>query len=119
MAGADVVVIAVGTPQGPDGAADLSYVRAAAREVGAALTGFAVVVVKSTVPVGTNRAVAALLAEAGADAAVASNPEFLSEGVAIADFMDPDRIVVGLDDPRAPDFVCTVRGVGYRMGAGR
>jgi UDPglucose 6-dehydrogenase len=105
VAGADAVVIAVGTPQGPDGAADLAHVHAAAREVGAALAarpgGFAVVVVKSTVPVGTNRAVAALLAQAGADAAVASNPEFLSEGVAVADFMAPDRIVLGTDDPRA------------------
>jgi UDPglucose 6-dehydrogenase len=104
VAGADAVFIAVGTPtRRGDGHADLTYVMAAAREIGAALTGYAVIVTKSTVPVGTNRAVAAAVAEtAGAQAFdVASNPEFLREGAAIDDFMRPDRVVVGAEAERA------------------
>ncbi len=104
VAGADAVFIAVGTPtRRGDGHADLTYVMAAAQEVGAALTGYAVVVTKSTVPVGTNRKVAEVLALANPSAAfdVASNPEFLREGAAIDDFMRPDRVVVGLESNRA------------------
>jgi UDPglucose 6-dehydrogenase len=103
VAGADAVFIAVGTPtRRGDGHADLTYVMAAASEIGAALTGYAVIVTKSTVPVGTNRKVAEAVAATSAQAFdVASNPEFLREGAAIDDFMRPDRVVVGLDAPRA------------------
>ena len=98
--GAEAVFIAVGTPtRRGDGHADLSYVMAAAAEIGRALTGYAVIVTKSTVPVGTNRKVAEALraANPAADFDVASNPEFLREGAAIDDFMHPDRVVVGVE----------------------
>ncbi len=104
VAGADAVFIAVGTPsRRGDGHADLSYVRAAAREIAAALQGFTVVVTKSTVPVGTGDEVERLIREvnAAADVVIASNPEFLREGAAIRDFKFPDRIVVGTTDERA------------------
>src|SRR5690242_8871365 len=104
VAEADAVFIAVGTPsRRGDGHADLSYVHAAAREIAAALTGFTVVVTKSTVPVGTGDEVERLIREANpnADVVVASNPEFLREGAAIRDFKHPDRIVAGTDDERA------------------
>jgi len=102
--GADAVFIAVGTPtRRGDGHADLTYVMAAAEEVARALTGYAVIVTKSTVPVGTNRKVAAAVAGANPQAEfdVASNPEFLREGAAIEDFMKPDRVVVGAQSDRA------------------
>ncbi|MGY3528572.1 UDP-glucose dehydrogenase family protein [Bradyrhizobium sp. USDA 4452] len=101
---ADAVFIAVGTPsRRGDGHADLSYVYAAAKEIGAALKKFTVVVTKSTVPVGTGDEVERLIRETSpnADFAVASNPEFLREGAAIQDFRHPDRIVVGTEDERA------------------
>ena len=104
VAGADAVFIAVGTPtRRGDGHADLTYVMAAAAEIGRALTGYAVIVTKSTVPVGTNRKVAeaVLAANPNADFDVASNPEFLREGAAIDDFMRPDRVVVGVERKRA------------------
>ncbi len=104
VAGAEAVFIAVGTPsRRGDGHADLSYVHAAAQEVARALAGFAVIVTKSTVPVGTGDDVERLMREAnpGADFAVASNPEFLREGAAIADFKRPDRIIIGVEDARA------------------
>ena len=104
VAGADAVFIAVGTPtRRGDGHADLSYVYAAAEQVAAALEGYAVVVTKSTVPVGTNREVGRVIAAANPAASfdVASNPEFLREGAAIADFMRPDRVVVGVESARA------------------
>ena len=103
VAGADAVFIAVGTPtRRGDGHADLTYVMAAAAEIGAALTGYAVIVTKSTVPVGTNRRVAeAVAASSTVGFDVASNPEFLREGAAIDDFMRPDRVVVGLETTRA------------------
>jgi UDPglucose 6-dehydrogenase len=103
--GRDAIFIAVGTPSNEDtGRADLKYVEAAAREVGAAIDRFTVVVTKSTVPVGTNRLVADILRQnvkAPGDCAVASNPEFLREGAAITDFMEPDRIVVGCENAAA------------------
>jgi UDPglucose 6-dehydrogenase len=96
VAGADAVFIAVGTPsRRGDGHADLTYVFEAAREIAAALTGPAVVVTKSTVPVGTGDKVEAILKEGR------PNPEFLREGAAIGDFKRPDRIVIGTDDERA------------------
>src|SRR5579883_1298443 len=104
VAEADAVFIAVGTPsRRGDGHADLSYVHAAAAEIAAALTGFTVVITKSTVPVGTGDEVERIIREIrpDADAAVVSNPEFLREGAAIQDFKHPDRIVVGTDDERA------------------
>ena len=104
VAEADAVFIAVGTPsRRGDGHADLSYVYAAAREAAAALDGFAVIVTKSTVPVGTGDEVERIMREAnpGADFEVVSNPEFLREGSAINDFKRPDRIVVGTTDARA------------------
>jgi UDPglucose 6-dehydrogenase len=104
VAEADAVFIAVGTPtRRGDGHADLSYVLAAAADIGRALTGYAVVVTKSTVPVGTNRKVAEAVRAANpeADFDVVSNPEFLREGAAIDDFMRPDRVVVGLETARA------------------
>lgn len=105
---ADAVFIAVGTPsRRGDGHADLSYVRAAAREIAASLRGFTVVITKSTVPVGTGDEVERLIRETNpqADVAVASNPEFLREGAAIRDFKHPDRIVAGTDDPRARKLI--------------
>jgi UDPglucose 6-dehydrogenase len=102
--GAEAIFIAVGTPtRRGDGHADLTYVMAAAGDIGRALTGYAVIVTKSTVPVGTNRKVAEAVraANPGADFDVASNPEFLREGAAIDDFMRPDRVVVGVETPRA------------------
>jgi UDPglucose 6-dehydrogenase len=104
VAGADAVFIAVGTPtRRGDGHADLTYVMEAAAEIGAALTGYTVVVTKSTVPVGTNRKVAEAMRVANPQAAfdVASNPEFLREGAAIDDFMRPDRVVVGIESDAA------------------
>src|SRR5205807_327124 len=101
---ADAVFIAVGTPsRRGDGHADLSYVYSAAREIAAALTGFTVVVTKSTVPVGTGDEVERLIRETNpsADVVIASNPEFLREGAAIRDFKFPDRIVIGTSDERA------------------
>ncbi len=102
--GAEAVFIAVGTPtRRGDGHADLTYVMAAAEEIAQALTGYAVVVTKSTVPVGTNAAVRAVIERTTpeADFDVASNPEFLREGAAIDDFMRPDRVVVGTTSDRA------------------
>jgi len=104
VAGADAVFIAVGTPsRRGDGHADLSYVFAAAEAIGRALSGPAVVVTKSTVPVGTGYRVAEILRgtrpKGGVE--VAANPEFLREGSAIADFMRPDRVVIGADSERA------------------
>lgn len=106
--GAEAVFIAVGTPtRRGDGHADLTYVMAAAEEIAHALTGYAVVVTKSTVPVGTNRKVEAVIRAAcpGADFDVASNPEFLREGAAIDDFMKPDRVVVGVQSERAREVM--------------
>lgn len=106
--GADAVFIAVGTPtRRGDGHADLTFVMAAAEEVAHAMTGYAVIVTKSTVPVGTNRKVKQVVAKARPDLEfdVASNPEFLREGAAIDDFMHPDRVVVGVQTPRASDVM--------------
>src|SRR6187402_3110925 len=99
--------IAVGTPPDEDGSADLQYVLAAARNIGRLMTDYKVVIDKSTVPVGTGDRVRAAIAERLAqrglaiDFAVVSNPEFLKEGAAVADFMRPDRVVIGADEERA------------------
>ncbi|OWQ49198.1 UDP-glucose 6-dehydrogenase [Roseateles noduli] len=102
-----ILFIAVGTPPGEDGSADLQYVLAAARSIGQRMTDYKVIVDKSTVPVGTADKVRAAIADELAKRdtqvgfSVVSNPEFLKEGAAIEDFMKPDRIVVGSDDEQA------------------
>jgi UDPglucose 6-dehydrogenase len=101
---ADVIFIAVGTPsRRGDGHADLSYVYAAAEEIADALAGYAVIVTKSTVPVGTGDEVERIIKERkpAAEFSVVSNPEFLREGAAISDFKRPDRVVIGVEDERA------------------
>ena len=108
VAGAEAVFIAVGTPsRRGDGHADVSYVNAAAEQVARALTGYAVIVTKSTVPVGTGRRIAEIMRRARPDAEfdVASNPEFLREGSAIGDFMRPDRVVIGTESERAREVL--------------
>ena len=105
---ADAVFIAVGTPtRRGDGHADLSFVFSAAEEVAAHLSGYTVVVTKSTVPVGTGQQVEQVIRKANPDADfdIASNPEFLREGSAIADFMRPDRVVVGVQTDRAKEVI--------------
>lgn len=103
----DICFIAVGTPMGEDGSADLQYVLAVAGEIGRHMTKHTYIINKSTVPVGTadkvREAVSKALAERGADITfdVISNPEFLKEGAAVADFMKPDRVVVGTDNDKA------------------
>ena len=106
--GAEAVFIAVGTPtRRGDGHADLTYVYAAAEQVARALTGYAVIVTKSTVPVGTGRRIAEIVAPPAPDLDfdVASNPEFLREGNAIGDFMRPDRVVIGAESERAREVL--------------
>ena len=98
---AHIVFIAVGTPPDEDGSADLQYVLAAARDIGRAMDGERIVITKSTVPVGTARRVrAAIEAETEHPVHICSNPEFLREGAAVGDFQKPDRVVLGVDDPR-------------------
>ncbi|MDJ0630805.1 MAG: UDP-glucose/GDP-mannose dehydrogenase family protein [Rhodobacter sp.] len=109
--GAEAVFIAVGTPtRRGDGHADLTYVMAAAEEIAQKLTNYAVIVTKSTVPVGTNRKVKQAIAKANpkAEFDVASNPEFLREGAAIDDFMKPDRVVVGVQNTRAAEVMSEI-----------
>jgi UDPglucose 6-dehydrogenase len=108
IAGAEAIFISVGTPsRRGDGHADLSYVHAASREIAEALTGYAVIVTKSTVPVGTGDAVERIIRETRPDArfSVVSNPEFLREGAAITDFKRPDRIVIGAEDEPAREVM--------------
>jgi UDPglucose 6-dehydrogenase len=109
--GSQVAFIAVGTPPGEDGSADLKYVLAVADEIGRTMTDYIVVATKSTVPVTTGEkvraAIKAALEKRGSDLpfAVASNPEFLKEGAAVDDFMKPDRIVIGVDDEKAEEIM--------------
>jgi len=111
MQDASIHFIAVGTPPGPDGGADLGQVLAVAAEIGRNIAGYAVIVNKSTVPVGTadkvRQAVQAELDRRGVELEfdVVSNPEFLKEGAAIQDFMKPDRTVIGTDSPRAEEMM--------------
>jgi UDPglucose 6-dehydrogenase len=109
------VFIAVGTPPRPDGSADLTFIHEVATQIGRHLNGFKVVVTKSTVPTGTGRMVEELIREAAREAghpvqdfAVVSNPEFLREGSAIEDFMNPDRVVIGSRDARAVEVMLDI-----------
>jgi len=102
VAHSQVVFIAVGTPEGESGEADLQYVIAAAKEIGRAMTGYTVIVDKSTVPVGTaDKVRAAVAGETKHPFDIVSNPEFLKEGAAIDDFLKPDRVVIGADSEKA------------------
>lgn len=104
-----VVFIAVGTPMTEEGAADLKYVQAVAETIGDNLTDFKVIVDKSTVPVGTADLVTRIIAgRTKAEFAVVSNPEFLKEGVAVSDFLRPDRVVIGTDDARAKELMAQI-----------
>ncbi len=114
----EIVFIAVGTPQGEDGAADLQHVLGVAHEIGKAINKFTVIVDKSTVPVGTAKKVhAAVAAETSVPFSVVSNPEFLKQGAAIEDFMKPDRVVIGCDDPKAGEIMRAVYAPFTRTGA--
>ncbi|MDQ5849901.1 MAG: UDP-glucose/GDP-mannose dehydrogenase family protein [Pseudomonadota bacterium] len=102
VAHGELQLIAVGTPSGEDGSADLQYVLAAARAIGRHMRGYKVIATKSTVPVGTADKIKAVIGEETKfDFAVVSNPEFLKEGAAVGDFMRPDRVIIGADDERA------------------
>ena len=119
LKGADAVFIAVGTPQGDGGHADLSQVEAAAAHVGQLMEMGTVVVTKSTVPVGTNRWVRDVVARqrpANEAVHVSSNPEFLREGAAIGDFMRPDRVVIGVETDHARSVMEDIYGPLFRSG---
>jgi UDPglucose 6-dehydrogenase len=114
----DIVFIAVGTPQGEDGSADLQHVLGVAHAIGRAMERYTVIVDKSTVPVGTARKVrAAIAAETTHPFSVVSNPEFLKQGAAIEDFMKPDRVVVGCDDQRSGEIMKELYAPFTRTGA--
>ena len=116
--GAHVVFIAVGTPTGEDGSADLQHVLAAAKEIGRALTGYCVIVDKSTVPAGTSELVHdAIEQETDQPFSVVSNPEFLKQGAAVEDFLKPDRVVIGATDARAADIMTELYRPFTRTGA--
>jgi UDPglucose 6-dehydrogenase len=118
VAASDIVFIAVGTPQGEDGAADLQQVLQVARQIGRALTRYTVIVGKSTVPVGTAKRVqAAVASETTQSFSVVSNPEFLKQGAAIEDFMKPDRVVIGADEERPRDIMRELYAPFTRTGA--
>ncbi|RKZ29080.1 UDP-glucose 6-dehydrogenase, partial [bacterium] len=111
VSGAEIIYIAVGTPMNPDdGSVNLEYVESAARDIARFLSPGAIVVDKSTVPVGTARKVKKILVEAGApeNVQVVSNPEFLREGSAVKDFMEPDRVVIGADEAETAEIVKTI-----------
>ena len=116
--GSEIIFIAVGTPPGEDGSADVQYVLAAARDLARAMRAYAVVAVKSTVPVGTGRRVHEVIAhETDHPFSVVSNPEFLKQGSAVEDFLKPDRVVVGTEDPRAQELMRTLYAPFTRTGA--
>jgi UDPglucose 6-dehydrogenase len=118
--GARVIFIAVGTPPGEDGSADLKHVLAVAREIGRHMNERKIVVTKSTVPVGTAEKVRATIrAQTDIPFAVCSNPEFLKEGAAIEDFMKPDRVVVGVDDEDAKTIMGELYAPFTRQGGNR
>ncbi len=110
LEGSNAVFIAVGTPQDEDGSADLSYVLAAAKEIAELSDSYKLIITKSTVPAGTGAKIKKLVAQTNPqlDFAVASNPEFLREGAAIDDFMNPDRIVVGVEDEKSAQIFAEI-----------
>jgi len=113
-----IVFIAVGTPTGEDGSADLRHVLEVARQIGKAMNGYKVVVDKSTVPVGTSERVREVIQkETSHPFSVVSNPEFLKQGAAIEDFMKPDRVVIGAEDPRAGQIMKELYAPFTRTGA--
>jgi UDPglucose 6-dehydrogenase len=115
---ADICFIAVGTPSGEDGSADLQYVLSAAKAIGEAMNGYKVIVDKSTVPVGTaDKVRATIQAVTKHDFDVVSNPEFLKEGAAINDFMKPERIVIGAESERAFALMDQLYSPFIRTGA--
>jgi UDPglucose 6-dehydrogenase len=115
---ASIIFIAVGTPQGEDGSADLQHVLGVAREIARAMNGYKVIVDKSTVPVGTSIKVREVIRrETTHPFSVVSNPEFLKQGAAIDDFLKPDRVVVGAEDPRARDLMTELYEPFTRTGA--
>ena len=114
----EIIFIAVGTPQGEDGSADLQHVLGVAREIARAMNGYKVIVDKSTVPVGTSRKVHEVIErETKHPFAVVSNPEFLKQGAAIDDFMKPDRVVIGSEDPKATEMMLELYSPFTRTGA--
>jgi UDPglucose 6-dehydrogenase len=115
---AEVVFIAVGTPQDEDGSADLRHVMNVARDIARAMNGYKVIVNKSTVPVGTAEKVREIVRrETTHPFSVVSNPEFLKQGAAVDDFMKPDRVVIGAEDPRASDLMVKLHMPFTRTGA--
>jgi UDPglucose 6-dehydrogenase len=114
---ADICMIAVGTPQGDDGAADLSAVFGVAESIAKAANGFKVIVTKSTVPVGTADKIQAIVKQHTQQAlAVVSNPEFLKQGAAVEDFLKPDRVIIGAEDPRAAEMMRELYSPFLRTG---
>jgi UDPglucose 6-dehydrogenase len=113
-----VIFIAVGTPQDEDGSADLRHVMIVARDVARAMNGYKVIVDKSTVPVGTAEKVREVVRrETTHPFSVVSNPEFLKQGAAVEDFMKPDRVVIGAEDPRAAEIMVKLHQPFTRTGA--
>jgi UDPglucose 6-dehydrogenase len=113
-----IIFIAVGTPQGEDGSADLQHVLGVAREIGRAMDGYRVIVNKSTVPVGTAEKVRGIIRrETTHPFSVVSNPEFLKQGAAVDDFMKPDRVVIGAEDPRGAELMEALYKPFTRTGA--
>jgi UDPglucose 6-dehydrogenase len=114
----EVCFIAVGTPQGEDGSADLRHVMTVARDIARAMNGYKVIVDKSTVPVGTAEKVREVVRrETTHPFSVVSNPEFLKQGAAVDDFMKPDRVVIGAEDPRAAEIMVKLHKPFTRTGA--
>src|SRR5918994_7959411 len=115
---AQIIFIAVGTPTGEDGSADLQHVLAVARDVAKAMNGYKVIVNKSTVPVGTAAKVREVIRrETTHPFSVVSNPEFLKQGAAIEDFLKPDRVVIGAEDPRGAELMKELYAPFTRTGA--
>ena len=114
----EIVFVAVGTPPGKDGSADLHHVLDVARAIARAQNGYKVIVAKSTVPPGTaDRLRVVVGRETSHPSSIVSNPEFLKQGAAIDDFMRPDRVVVGADDPRAVEMMRALYAPFTRTGA--
>jgi UDPglucose 6-dehydrogenase len=117
IAGAKVIFLALPTPPGEDGSADLKYILQVANDLGPLLADYTVIIDKSTVPVGTSELVHAAIAKnAKVDFDVVSNPEFLREGVAVEDFMKPDRVVIGTQSDRAKDLMTKLYAPLVRQG---